>query len=35
VTISTIQRLYSTLRGEELEPDLDEVSPLEVAPAAR
>lgn len=34
VTISTIQRLYSTLRGEELEPELDEVSALELAPSA-
>jgi type I restriction enzyme, R subunit len=34
VTISTIQRLYSTLRGEELAEDLDEVSADEVAPSA-
>jgi type I restriction enzyme R subunit len=34
VTISTIQRLYSTLRGEELAEDLDEVSAVEVAPSA-
>ncbi len=34
VVISTIQRLYSTLRGEELEPDLDEVSAFDVAPVA-
>ena len=34
VTISTIQRLYSTLRGEELEPELDEVSGYDVAPSA-
>jgi type I restriction enzyme R subunit len=33
VTISTIQRLYSTLRGEELAEDLDELSPYDVAPA--
>ena len=33
VVISTIQGLYSTLRGEELEPDLDEVSAFDVAPA--
>jgi type I restriction enzyme R subunit len=34
VTISTIQRLYSTLRGVELEPELDEVSAYDVAPSA-
>lgn len=34
VTISTIQRLYSTLRGEELAEDLDEVSADEVAPSS-
>jgi type I restriction enzyme R subunit len=33
VTISTIQRLYSTLRGEELAEDLDELSPYDVSPA--
>jgi type I restriction enzyme R subunit len=33
VTISTIQRLYSTLRGEpELDPELDEQSPYDVLP---
>ena len=33
ITISTIQRLYSTLRGElELDPELDERSPLAVEP---
>jgi type I restriction enzyme R subunit len=30
VTISTIQRLYSTLRGEELDPELDEFSAYDV-----
>jgi type I restriction enzyme R subunit len=34
VVISTVQRLYSTLRGDELEPDLDEVSAFDVTPAA-
>ena len=33
VTICTIQRLYSILRGEELDPDLDELSGYEVAAA--
>ncbi|MGH7788040.1 MAG: DEAD/DEAH box helicase family protein [Candidatus Binatia bacterium] len=33
VTICTIQRLYSMLRGEELEEDLDEVSGFELAAA--
>src|SRR5262249_21259847 len=34
VVISTIQRLYSTLRGEDLEPDVDELSAFDVAPDA-
>ena len=34
VTISTIQRLYSMLRGEELDEDLDEKSAYEIARAA-
>jgi hypothetical protein len=34
VTICTIQRLYSMLRGEELEEDLDELSGFEVASGA-
>jgi type I restriction enzyme R subunit len=34
VTISTIQRLYSILRGEELPENLDEVSGFDVAPQA-
>src|SRR5262249_35244604 len=34
VTISTIQRLYMTIRGEELEEEIDEVSPYDVEPAA-
>lgn len=34
VTISTIQRLYSVLRGEELAEDLDEVSGFDTEPAA-
>ena len=33
VTICTIQRLYSILRGEELDPELDEVSGFEIANA--
>ena len=33
VTISTIQRLYSILRGEELDEDLDEKSGYEIATA--
>ena len=33
VTICTIQRLYSILRGEDLDPDLDELSGYEVAAA--
>jgi type I restriction enzyme R subunit len=33
VTICTIQRLYSILRGEELDPDLDEKSGYEIATA--
>jgi type I restriction enzyme R subunit len=34
VTISTIQRLYSTLRGDpDLDPELDETSAIGVAPA--
>ena len=31
VVISTIQRMYSALRGEELDPELDERSPAELA----
>ncbi|MCB1246187.1 MAG: DEAD/DEAH box helicase family protein, partial [Acidimicrobiia bacterium] len=34
VTISTIQRLYSILRGEELVEELDEATGFEVEPAA-
>jgi type I restriction enzyme R subunit len=34
VTISTIQRLYMTIRGEELPEELDEASAYDVAPAA-
>jgi type I restriction enzyme, R subunit len=33
VTISTIQRLYSTLRGAELDPELDELSAYDVPDA--
>src|SRR5258705_13859869 len=33
VTICTIQRLYSMLRGEELDEDLDEKSGFEIAQA--
>src|SRR3989442_11104116 len=33
VTICTIQRLYSMLRGEELDPDIDEKSGFELAAA--
>jgi type I restriction enzyme, R subunit len=33
VTICTIQRLYSMLRGEELEDDVDEISTFEIAQA--
>ncbi len=33
VTICTIQRLYSMLRGEELEPDLDEASAFDLGVA--
>ena len=33
VTICTIQRLYSMLRGEELDEDIDEKSGLELAAA--
>jgi type I restriction enzyme, R subunit len=33
VTVSTIQRLYSVLRGEELADDIDEVSGFELAAA--
>jgi type I restriction enzyme R subunit len=33
VTICTIQRLYSILRGEELDEDLDEISGYEIAAA--
>jgi type I restriction enzyme R subunit len=32
VTISTIQRVYSTLRGDDLDEELDEVSAYDVAP---
>lgn len=32
VTITTIQRLYSMLRGEEIDPDLEEQSLFDVAP---
>jgi type I restriction enzyme R subunit len=34
ITISTIQRLYTTIRGEELSEELDEVSPYDVEPSA-
>jgi type I restriction enzyme, R subunit len=34
ITISTIQRLYMTIRGEELSEELDEVSPYDVEPSA-
>src|SRR5262249_36387231 len=34
ITISTIQRLYMTIRGEELPEELDEVSPYDVEPSA-
>ena len=34
VTISTIQRLYTTIRGEELPEDLDETGAYNVEPAA-
>ena len=34
VTISTVQRLYMTIRGEEFPEDLDEVSPYDVEPPA-
>ena len=33
VTISTIQRLYAALRGEDLDPELDESSAAELEPA--
>jgi type I restriction enzyme, R subunit len=33
VVISTIQRLYAALRGEEIDDDLDEMSGFELAPA--
>jgi type I restriction enzyme, R subunit len=33
VTISTIQRLYALLKGEELAPELDEESAYEVEPS--
>ncbi|MGH8750466.1 MAG: DEAD/DEAH box helicase family protein [Burkholderiales bacterium] len=33
VTVATIQRVYSMLRGEELEEDLDEISGFEIAAA--
>jgi type I restriction enzyme, R subunit len=32
VTISTIQRLYSVLRGEELDPEIDEVTGFDITP---
>jgi type I restriction enzyme R subunit len=34
VTISTIQRLYKTIRGEELPEDLDEAGAYDIEPAA-